>query len=176
MARADCEGKMELAEKLRRLRKAEGLRRGLWRAMTQHEVTHAMRQEIGVSLSQAYLSQLEGGRRVHLTNTTREALARFYHVHPGYLVSDPPGYAGAHDATPPPGVAGLGVSDASAALLDTALARLAASPEPARMLRLLDWLLCLAPEELATLEERMDAYAEIAGATLARDCNRKRTH
>jgi transcriptional regulator with XRE-family HTH domain len=147
MASAKCEGKMELAEKLRRLRKAEGLRRGLWRAMTQHEVTRAMRQEIGVSLSQAYLSQLEGGRRVHLTNTTREALARFYHVHPGYLVSDPPGYAGAHDAPPPP--------DASAALLDVALARLASAPDPERALRLLDWLLRLAPEELAALEERM---------------------
>jgi transcriptional regulator with XRE-family HTH domain len=135
----DCEGKMELAEKLRRLRKAEGMRRGLWRTLTQHEVTRAMRQEIGVSLSQAYLSQLESGKRVHLTNTTREALARFYHVHPGYLVSDPPGMASAPD-TP---------------TVDALLARLAAEPE--RVLRLLDWLLRLPPDELATLEQRRAA-------------------
>jgi transcriptional regulator with XRE-family HTH domain len=86
---------MELAEKLRRLRSAEGVRRGLWRTLTQHEVIRAMRQEIGVSLSQAYLSQLENGRRAHLTSATREALARFYHVQPGYLMSDPPGSASA---------------------------------------------------------------------------------
>ncbi len=132
---------MELAEKLRRLRKAEGMRRGLWRTLTQHEVTRAMRQEIGVSLSQAYLSQLESGKRVHLTNTTREALARFYHVHPGYLVSDPPGIASAPD-TP---------------AVDALLARLAAAPEQERVLRLLDWLLRLPPDELATLERRREA-------------------
>lgn len=137
---------MELAEKLRRLRKAEGARRGLWRMMTQHEVTRAMRQEIGVSLSQAYLSQLESGARVHLTNTTREALARFYHVHPGYLVNDPSGQAGADGRAE------------SAALLDTTLARLTASPEPERVLRLLDRLLRLPPEELAALERRADAH------------------
>jgi len=131
---------MDLAEKLRRLRKAEGMRRGLWRTLTQHEVTRAMRQEIGVSLSQAYLSQLESGKRVHLTNTTREALARFYHVHPGYLVSDPPGMASASDT----------------ALPDVILARLAMASEPERVLRLLDWLVRLSPDELAALERRHD--------------------
>ncbi len=79
---------MNLAEKLRALRAQEGLRRGLWRPLTQREVANALRQELGFSLSQAYLSQLEGGKRTHLTNTSREALARFYHVHPGYLVND----------------------------------------------------------------------------------------
>ncbi len=144
---------MELAEKLRRLRRAEGMRRGLWRTLTQIEVIHAMRQEIGVSLSQAYLSQLESGRRRHLTSATREALARFYHVHPGYLVSDPPGAVSAPDPAPDP-----------ARPLDHmhagALARLA--PEPARVARLLDWLLRLPSEELAALERRMDA-ADTAG-------------
>lgn len=139
---------MELAEKLRRLRQAEGMRRGLWRPMTQHEVTRAMRLEIGVSLSQAYLSQLEGGSRLHLTNTTREALARFYHVHPGYLVNDPPGYAGAPEAAAPlPG---------AATPLDEALARLAEAPAPERIVRLLDWLLRLPPDDLAALERQMN--------------------
>lgn len=80
---------MDLREKLRQLRAAEGARRGLSRPLTQSEVARAMRDELGASLSQAYLSQLESGKRVHLTHTSREALARFYRVHPGYLVSDP---------------------------------------------------------------------------------------
>jgi len=79
---------VDLREKLRHLRAAEGERRGLGRPLTQSEVARAMRDELGASLSQAYLSQLEGGKRVHLTHTSREALARFYRVHPGYLVSD----------------------------------------------------------------------------------------
>ena len=44
------------------------------------------------TLSQSYLSQIESGRRPHLTNTTRLLLARFFKVHPGYLVEDPEGY------------------------------------------------------------------------------------
>ncbi len=156
---------MNLAEKLRRLRKAEGMRRGLWRTLTQHEVTRAMRQEIGVSLSQAYLSQLESGARVHLTNTTREALARFYHVHPGYLVNDPPGVTDPADAyLTATFIDALGGVGASAELPDTALlratlARLAATPEPMRALRLLDWLLRLPADELAELERRAEASA-----------------
>src|SRR6185503_20256045 len=35
---------------------------------------------------------VESGARPHLTNGTREILARFFKVHPGYLVSDPPGF------------------------------------------------------------------------------------
>jgi transcriptional regulator with XRE-family HTH domain len=149
-------GAMELAEKLRRLRIAEGMRRGLWRTLTQIEVIHAMRQEIGVSLSQAYLSQLESGRRRHLTSATREALARFYHVHPGYLVSDPPGVVSAPD---PASIPARQLDHMQA----ETLARLASAPEPARVARLLDWLLRLPPEELAALERRMDA-ADTPGA------------
>lgn len=148
---------MELAEKLRRLRSAESVRRGLWRTLTQHEVIHAMRQEIGVSLSQAYLSQLENGRRTHLTNATREALARFYHVQPGYLMSDPPGSASA-----PLSPASAGAPDAPAspdAELAALWARLSAAPEPARLARLLDWLLRLSPAELAALERHMEDAA-----------------
>jgi transcriptional regulator with XRE-family HTH domain len=44
------------------------------------------------AVSQSYLSQIEGGTRPHLTNTTRLLLARFFKVHPGYLVDDPEGY------------------------------------------------------------------------------------
>jgi hypothetical protein len=38
------------------------------------------------------MSQIESGARPHLTNTTRLLLARFFKVHPGYLVDDPEGY------------------------------------------------------------------------------------
>ncbi|HET9109961.1 MAG TPA: hypothetical protein VFN78_03955 [Ktedonobacterales bacterium] len=150
---------MELAEKLRRLRQAEGMRRGLWRAMTQQEVISAMRREIGVSLSQAYLSQLEGGRRLHLSSATREALARFYHVHPGYLLSDPASAAQDAPANPFSAEPVDAPDPTPDALLTATLARLAAAPDPERALRLLDWMLSLAPADLAALEQRMTAPA-----------------
>ncbi len=56
--------------------------------MTQMEVVRAMQEELGETISQAYLSQLENGKRVHLTATSRDLLARFFKVQPGYLVSD----------------------------------------------------------------------------------------
>jgi transcriptional regulator with XRE-family HTH domain len=43
-------------------------------------------------MSQSYLSQIESGARPHMTNTTRQTLASFFKVHPGYLVDDPEGY------------------------------------------------------------------------------------
>ena len=46
-------------------------------------------KELGKSISQSYLSQIESGARPHLTNSTRMLLARFFKVHPGYLVDDP---------------------------------------------------------------------------------------
>ena len=60
--------------------------------MTQQELAAAMKNEIGRGLSQAYLSQIENGSRPHLTHTTRELLARFFRVYPGFLVDDPEGY------------------------------------------------------------------------------------
>jgi len=60
--------------------------------MTQQELAAAMKNEIGRGLSQAYLSQIENGARPHLTHTTRELLARFFRVYPGFLVDDPEGY------------------------------------------------------------------------------------
>lgn len=84
---------MNLAEKLKHLREIEGELRGLNRPMTQVEVARAMQEELHESVSQAYLSQLEAGKRVHLTATSRDLLARFFKVHPSYLVSDPPGFS-----------------------------------------------------------------------------------
>lgn len=84
---------MDLAEKVKHLRGVEGELRGLSRPMTQLEVVKAMNEELGESISQAYLSQLESGKRVHLTASSRELLARFFKVHPGYLVSDPPDFS-----------------------------------------------------------------------------------
>ncbi|HTY40716.1 MAG TPA: helix-turn-helix transcriptional regulator [Thermoanaerobaculia bacterium] len=83
---------MKLGEKLRYLRSVEGTLRGLGREMSQAEVVRAVRAELKESISQAYLSQIESGRRPHLTNTTRMLLSRFFKVHPGYLVDDPEGF------------------------------------------------------------------------------------
>ena len=83
---------MKLGEKIRYLREVEGSLRGLDRAMTQQELVRAIRAEMDMAVSQSYLSQIESGARPHLTNTTRLLLARFFKVHPGYLVDDPEGY------------------------------------------------------------------------------------
>ena len=83
---------MRLGEKLRYLRYMEGTLRGLGRELTQQEVVRAVKAELKRSISQAYLSQIENGVRPHLTNATRQLLAHFFKVHPGYLVDDPEGY------------------------------------------------------------------------------------
>jgi transcriptional regulator with XRE-family HTH domain len=83
---------MSVAEKIRYLRVVEGYLRGLEREMTQKEVVVAIHKEMKKSISQPYLSQLESGRRKHLTNTSRLLLAKFFNVHPGYLVDDPEGF------------------------------------------------------------------------------------
>jgi transcriptional regulator with XRE-family HTH domain len=56
------------------------------------EIVAAIKKETGATISQSYLSQIERGTRPHLTNATRMLLARFFRVHPGYLVDDPDGY------------------------------------------------------------------------------------
>lgn len=83
---------MKLGEKIRYLREVEGTLRNLGRALTQQEVVDAIRQEQRGKLSQSYLSQIESGARPHLTNSSRMLLAKFFKVHPGYLVDDPEGY------------------------------------------------------------------------------------
>jgi transcriptional regulator with XRE-family HTH domain len=83
---------MKLSDKLKYLREVEGSLRGLGRAMTQQETVRAIAAEMDSTISQSYLSQIESGTRPHLTNTTRLLLAKFFKVHPGYLVEDPEGY------------------------------------------------------------------------------------
>lgn len=92
---------MKLSDKIRYLREVEGSLRGLDRAMTQQELVRAIQEsnqsktsslKAGATISQSYLSQIESGARPHLTNTTRLLLAKFFKVHPGYLVDDPEGY------------------------------------------------------------------------------------
>jgi len=84
---------MKLGEKMRYLREVEGSLRGLDRDLSQQEMVRAIEAETGSKLSQSYLSQIESGARPHLTNTTRQILATFFKVHPGYLVDDPEGYS-----------------------------------------------------------------------------------
>lgn len=90
---------MKLSDKIRYLREVEGNLRGLNRAMTQQELVRAIQTDSRTTngngkapISQSYLSQIESGARPHLTNTTRLLLAKFFQVHPGYLVDDPEGY------------------------------------------------------------------------------------
>lgn len=83
---------MTLGQKLRQLRQLEGDLRGLGRPMTQAELVRAVKAELGKSISQSYLSLIEKGDRKHLTHETRQLLSRFFKVHPGYLVTDPPGF------------------------------------------------------------------------------------
>jgi len=95
---------VKLGEKIRYLREVEGSLRGLGRPMTQLELVRAIREELGkgrsakgssnkgASISQSYLSQIENGARPHMTQSSRALLARFFKVHPGFLVDDPDGY------------------------------------------------------------------------------------
>ena len=93
---------MKLGEKIRYLREVEGSLRGLGRPMTQLELVRAIRDEAskgvrakalkGTSISQSYLSQIENGARPHMTQSSRALLAKFFKVHPGFLVDDPDGY------------------------------------------------------------------------------------
>jgi transcriptional regulator with XRE-family HTH domain len=92
VSKLELVGTMKLGEKIRYLREVEGSLRGMDRAMNQQEMLKAIEAETGRKLSQSYLSQIESGARPHLTNTTRETLASFFKVHPGYLVDDPEGY------------------------------------------------------------------------------------
>jgi len=83
---------MSVAEKIRYLREVEGSLRGLGRPMTQLELVRGILKEIGKTISQSYISQIENGSRPHMTQSTRTMLARFFKVHPGFLVDDPEGY------------------------------------------------------------------------------------
>src|SRR5918912_4412657 len=132
--------------------------RGLGRALTKAEVARAMRAELGAGLSEAYLSQLESGRRRHLTAPTRGLLARFFKVHPGYLVDDPAGYETTiltPELEPRGGLREWLLDRAEELHDDPALyhlfLRLARSPSPREALLLLDALLDEASEWPAPL-------------------------
>lgn len=83
---------MTLGEKIRYLREVEGSLRDLGRPMTQLELIKAIKKETGKTISQSYISQIEGGSRPHMTQSTRTLLAKFFKIHPGFLVDDPKGY------------------------------------------------------------------------------------
>ncbi|PYX62256.1 MAG: transcriptional regulator [Acidobacteria bacterium] len=83
---------MTLGEKLRYLREVEGSLRGFGRAMTQQEIVREIKKGLRKNISQSYLSQIENGARPHMTQATRTLLAKFFKVHPGFLVDDPEGY------------------------------------------------------------------------------------
>jgi transcriptional regulator with XRE-family HTH domain len=83
---------MTLGEKIRYLREVEGSLRGLGHPMTQLELIKAIKKELGKTISQSYVSQIESGSRPHMTQSTRALLAKFFKVHPGFLVDDPEGY------------------------------------------------------------------------------------
>ena len=135
---------MRLKEKLRVLRELEGTCRGLPRALSKAEVVKLIGEEAEERISLPYLSQLEGGTRTHMTNKTRLLLARFFRVHPGYLVDDPEEFR-EHLATPLGGrtqtlTAWLCVGALRFRhdpLVSETLARLAGHPERRKALRLL---------------------------------------
>src|ERR1700739_4318179 len=83
---------MTLGEKIRHLRAVEGTLRGLGRPLTQAEMIAQMKREQRRTISQSYLSQIENGARPHMTHGTRELLARFFKVHPGFLIDDAEGF------------------------------------------------------------------------------------
>lgn len=156
---------MDLAEKMKHLRSVEGELRGFDRPMTQVEVVKAMQDELSESISQAYLSQIESGKRVHLTASSRDLLSRFFKVHPGYLVSDPPDFSTNLLSTEllsgieSPGERLLNWLAESAsewnddAPMQTLFLRLASSEDPRGYLELFARLLTI---PLADLEQRTD--------------------
>ena len=83
---------MTLGDKIRYLREVEGSLREMGRPMTQLELIKAIKKETGKTISQSYVSQIENGSRRHMTQSTRALLAKFFKVHPGFLVDDPEGY------------------------------------------------------------------------------------
>ena len=141
---------MDLGQKLHMLRHLEGHLRGLGREMTQTEVVRAIHAELNKSISQSYLSLIENGTRPHLSHGSRQLLAKFFKIHPGYLVSDPPGFQTELSSEMMPvesaldrwlleGAARLGHDQA----LGAALERLAAHPDSRGCLVLLGEMLAM---------------------------------
>lgn len=139
---------MDLAEKLRELRARAGAKQGLERPLTQAELAQAIHAATGSPISQGYVSQLENGKRTHLTEKTRHQLATYFQVHPGYLVSDPVGDAHAHLA--PHGTMHHPVAN-------YALARLAVHPHRNTLWSLIDLMIDLPPDDLTNLHDLVRA-------------------
>ncbi len=124
--------------------------RGLPRDLSKAEMVKLIREEMGERISMPYLSQLEAGTRTHMTNKTRLLLARFFRIHPGYLVDDPEDFQ-RHIATPlahrPEPLADWLLVGAAHfrhdPLVAETLERLAQFPERRRALRLLRELLAM---------------------------------
>lgn len=147
---------MTLGEKLRALREEEGRRRGFGRALTKADVARLMDAELGAGVSQAYLSQLESGARLHLTARTRQLLAEFFKVHPGYLVDDTPAAGRDGDVSDKlvdwlRSQAGHFQDDH---LVAKVMSELSARAHPRRYFEVLDRLLLLPAHELERLLER----------------------
>lgn len=158
---------MKLAEKIKHLRAVEGELRGYNRPMTQMEVVKAMQEELDASISQAYFSQLESGKRLHLTASSRDLLSRFFNVHPGYLVNDPPDFSTDLLTSLDTGNDRLSTwLDASAAEwrsepeLSGFLQFLANTPDPRHYLALFQRLTTLSLEELGAVAEALTSNAE----------------
>lgn len=141
---------MTLGEKIRHLRHLEGALRGYDGALSKAELVRLLKEENGATISVAYVSQLENGRREHMTAHTRDLLARFFRVHPGYLVSDPPGFSTEVKSVP-----------TSEDTLDTWLTRASIA------LRLTDRTLAEAIEQLAADPQSRDIV--LLMAQLSRD-------
>jgi transcriptional regulator with XRE-family HTH domain len=141
---------MDLGQKLHMLRHLEGHLRGLGREMTQTEVVRAIQAELNKSISQSYLSLIENGTRPHLSHGSRQLLAKFFKIHPGYLVSDPPGFQTelSSEMTPVESALDRWLLEGAAQLghdqvLGTALERLAAHPDSRGCLVLLGEMLAM---------------------------------
>jgi transcriptional regulator with XRE-family HTH domain len=139
---------MDLADKMRNLRKQAGEKNGLERPLTQAELARAIHAHTGASISQGYLSQLENGKRTHLTSKTRNQLASFFGVHPGYLVSDP---------EPPQGIAPTGAPHLPHPFEHHTLAKIGAHPHRIRLWALLNVLMELPADDLEDLHAALSA-------------------
>ena len=156
---------MDLAEKLAHLRAIEGQFRGHGRPLTKTEVVRAMREELGQSISHAYLCQLENGAREHMSARTRALLASFFKVHPGYLVGDPGDYQTgiiSQVVTPADDLKTWLLGQAEATrddpLVYHVLLRLARDPEPRRYFVLLNRLLDMPKEAIEQVQEAAEAW------------------
>ena len=163
---------MNLSEKIKHLREVEGELRGFGRAMTQMEVVRAMQEELGETISQAYLSQLENGKRVHLTATSRDLLARFFKVQPGYLVSDLADFStDLLSELESEGDRLLTWLEASAEewraepLIQRFFDRLGSVEDPRRYIAFFNELLDLSPEDIDSLTRSGQHHAEQNGAS-----------